>query len=225
MAIDEFQQIANFKDSKEFQKKLRGVWQHQHIVSYCLYGSRKHLLNELFEKQNYPSYKFGDIIHLDKISENEWIDYIMNRFQVTEKYISKEQASGICKWVESHSSYVQQLSWLVWLRVNKQTTSDDLLMGLNDLIEQNSLLYQREVEYLSAYQMNFLKAISNGVTKEFNRKSILETYNLGTSANITRLKKSLIDRELIDYNKDGFYFTDPVFKLWFKKEILRKPII
>ena len=47
VCIDEFQQIAEFKDSKTFQKRLRTVWQLQKSVSYCLFGSKKHLMNDL----------------------------------------------------------------------------------------------------------------------------------------------------------------------------------
>lgn len=54
VCIDEFQQIAEFKDSKTFQKRLRSVWQLQKSVSYCLFGSKKHLMNELFEKRVFP---------------------------------------------------------------------------------------------------------------------------------------------------------------------------
>lgn len=35
-------------------------------VSYCLFGSKKHLMNELFEKKSLPFYKFGDAIYLPK---------------------------------------------------------------------------------------------------------------------------------------------------------------
>lgn len=40
VCIDEFQQIAEFKDSKTFQKRLRSIWQLQKSVSYCLFGSK-----------------------------------------------------------------------------------------------------------------------------------------------------------------------------------------
>ena len=92
VCIDEFQQIAEFKDSKTFQKRLRTVWQLQKSVSYCLFGSKKHLMNELFEKKSLPFYKFGDAIYLQKIGTTDWIDYIRRRFEVTGKQISKELA-------------------------------------------------------------------------------------------------------------------------------------
>ena len=45
VCIDEFQQVGEFPDSVGFQKKARGVWQLQKNVSYCLFGSKKHMMN------------------------------------------------------------------------------------------------------------------------------------------------------------------------------------
>ena len=92
VCIDEFQQIAEFKDSKTFQKRLRTVWQLQKSVSYCLFGSKKHLMNELFEKKSLPFYKFGDAIYLQKIGTADWVSYICSRFQATGKEISEALA-------------------------------------------------------------------------------------------------------------------------------------
>ena len=89
VCIDEFQQVAEFKDSKTFQKRLRSVWQLQKSVSYCICGSKKHLMNELFEKKSYPFYKFGDAVYLSKIGTRDWVEYICRRFEVTGKHISE----------------------------------------------------------------------------------------------------------------------------------------
>lgn len=110
VCIDEFQQIAEFKDSRTFQKRLRSVWQLQKSVSYCLFGSKKHLMNELFEKKSLPFYKFGDAIYLPKIGTSDWVDYICGRFEATGKQISRELAGKICQIEDNHSSYVQQLA-------------------------------------------------------------------------------------------------------------------
>ena len=52
ICIDEFQNCQSFKESKLFQKRLRTEWQHHQRVTYCLYGSRQHMMAELFEKQS-----------------------------------------------------------------------------------------------------------------------------------------------------------------------------
>jgi hypothetical protein len=216
VCIDEFQQIADFSDSKAFQKKLRSVWQLQHDVSYCLYGSKKHLMSELFSKQSMPFYKFGDMLFLQKISETLWIPFIQQRFIQSGKAISAELAARICQTVENHSSYVQQLSWLVWVRTEKKATEADFNAALTDLINQNSTLYYTYSEGLSALQINFLRAVADGVHTSFSRNEIIAKYHLGTSSNIARLKKSLENKELIDVYPNNITFNDPVFRLWLK---------
>jgi len=66
-----------------------------------------------------------------------------------------------------------------------------------------------------------LYAIADGVISEFTRGEILTRYQLGTSANIRRLKSSLENKELIDISGKTVNFNDPVFKLWFKKNVRR----
>ena len=220
ICIDEFQQISDFEDSKTFQKKLRSVWQLQQHVSYCLFGSKKHLMNELFEKKNLPFYKFGDAIYLAKIETKYWIEYICKRFENTGKHISPELAEEICRLVDNHSSYVQQLSWLLWIRTINTATTEQLSYALEDLLDQNNILFQSETENLSAYQMNFLKAIVDGIHTKFSSKEVISKYNLGTSANIVRLKNALLQKELIETNGKEIVLADPVFEVWFKKEML-----
>lgn len=219
ICIDEFQQIAEFDDSKTFQKKLRTIWQLQKLTSYCLFGSKKHLMNELFEKKSLPFYKFGDVMYLPKIGKPDWIEYICKQFRQTGKEISAEQAGQICDLTENHSSYVQQLSWLVWLHTEQTVNAQSIDEAVEDLLAQNSILYQRETENLSSYQMNFLRAMVDGVDSEFSRKEVIDTYRLGSSANVQRIKKALAQRELIDIEGRKVVLNDPVFKLWLEREI------
>ncbi|MBN2863577.1 MAG: ATP-binding protein, partial [Bacteroidales bacterium] len=67
ICIDEFQNISEFTDPVAFQKQMRAHWQHHHNVSYCLYGSKRHMMMDVFESPSMPFYKFGDIIFLEKI--------------------------------------------------------------------------------------------------------------------------------------------------------------
>ena len=219
ICIDEFQQISDFEDSKTFQKKLRTVWQLQQHGSYCLFGSKKQLMNELFEKKNLPFYKFGDAIYLTKIETKYWIEYICKRFENTGKHISPELAKEICRLVDNHSSYVQQLAWLLWIRTTDIATEEQLTHALEDLLDQNNILFQSETENLSAYQMNFLKAVIDGIHSKFSSKEIILKYNLGTSANIVRLKSALLQKELIETDGKEIILADPVFGVWFKKEV------
>lgn len=219
VCIDEFQQIGEFKDSKTFQKRLRSVWQLQKHVAYCLFGSKKHLMNELFERKSLPFYKFGDTVYLQKIATADWVGYIRSRFEATGKSIPAELAEEICRRVDNHSSYVQQLAWLVWTRTGKEATRQELEAAFQDIIDQNTPLFEKQTESLTSFQMNFLRAIIDGVHSEFTTQEVMRKYQLGSSANVSIIKRALIKKELIEIDKRKAVIPDPIMKVWLQREL------
>jgi len=224
ICIDEFQNFSAFKEPQLFQKRLRTEWQHHQRVTYCLYGSRQHMMAELFEKQSMPFYKFGDVLYLPKISRIDWIHFIRRQFSRTKKNIAEEHANIIAAVVQDHSYYVQQLSYLVWTTTHKNVTEEIIQFAVDNLLAQNAILYLRDTEELTQPQHNFLKAVASGIHTGLSSKEVVYEYRLGTSANVSKIKKALLLKELIDEQPGNIQFLDPVYELWFKKNILRQEI-
>lgn len=218
VCIDEFQQIGEFPDSLKVQKKMRGIWQLQNNVSYCLFGSKKHLLTNLFQSKRMPFYQFGDIMFLQPIPTEDWIPFIRQKFEEKKMSISDDLIEKICSTVQNQSSYVQQLAWNVMLNTTKKADEAALETAIEDLLNQNSLLFLQQIENLTAYQMNFLKAVAKGVHTDFTSREVLSTYDLGSKSNVSRIKTVLTQKELIEKTSNGIVLTDPVFELWFTKE-------
>lgn len=220
ICIDEFQQIGEFPDSLTVQKKMRGVWQHQTNVSYCLFGSKKHLMSNLFQNRRMPFYQFGDMMYLDKISTEDWTEYIRSRFAIKGKKISEEHCAEICRITDNYSSYVQQLSWNVLMEAEDRVTEYDVEAATNTLIAQCDALFVQQISGLTTYQMNFLRAVYAGYHTDFGGREVMDEYNLGSKSNISRIKSTLIEKELIEKRKDGFYFADPIFRIWFERAVI-----
>ena len=85
------------------------------------------------------------------------------------------------------------------------------------LMSQCSGLFEQQIQGLTSYQLNFIRALCRGVHTDFGSKAVLEEYNLGTKSNISRIKTALLERELIDVTEDGIFLEDPVFKLWMNR--------
>lgn len=217
ICIDEFQQIGEFPESLTVQKRLRGVWQLQQNVSYCLFGSKKHLLTNIFQRKDMPFYQFGDAIYLSIIETKNWVPFICQKFQKQNLIISEDLAKRICIEVENYSSYVQQLAWNVMLNTNHEVTEEIIEKAMNELIAQNSALFMQQTEGLSSFQMNMLRAIASDIHNGFTTKKVLAEYNLGTKSNISRIQKTLIDRDLVELREEGLFINDPVFKKWFRR--------
>lgn len=216
ICIDEFQSIADFENPLAFQKKLRSNWQKHSHVSYCIYGSKRHMLLDIFTNSSMPFYKFGTILFLEKIPTAVWQEFIVRRFSETNKKISRENAGLIAELVENHPYYVQQLAQQSWLLCNKTCYKTTVEEAYQNIINQLSLLFVNLVENMPTSQLNFIKALLSG-EKQLSSQQTLRKYNLGTSANVIRIRKNLLEREIIDITPGGIELQDPMFKGWFKQ--------
>ena len=217
VCIDEFQNLNNFAESLLFQKRLRSAWQYHKNAAYCLFGSKRHMLMNLFENKSMPFYKFGDVFYMEKIKKDDLASFVLEKFAQTNKFIDRKIAGKIVDFMQCHPYYVQQLAHLIWINTTKKVTESIFNNALHDLLNQNSLLFEREIEGLSNTQVNFLKVISKGKRSRLSSSEILNKYKLGSSANVVKIKKALMKREIIDVIGSQVFFIDPAFELWFKK--------
>ena len=221
ICFDEFQNIAGFENPLALQKKLRSHWQKHQNVSYCLYGSKRHMMMDIFTSASMPFYKFGDIMFLEKITEDKWVTFLQEKFSETKKKIHEQEARLIAQLVENHPYYVQQLAQLSWLRTKTTCKKSAIIEAHDMLMLQLSLLFQNITDSLSTMQVNFLKALIVGEEK-LSSKVVLDSYQLGSSANIAQLKKALANREIIDIVGAKIDFTDPVYKRWLEKYYFKR---
>lgn len=225
VCIDEFQNITSFTDNLSFQKRLRSYWQHHNDVTYCLYGSKRSLLTQMFEKRSMPFYKFGDVVYLNKISAQDWIPFITNAFTKTKKKIKPEQVNKIIDTMQCHPYYIQQLCYLLWTRSGKIVKDEELALSIDDLVNQNANLFEREVEAMSNSKIAIVRAIAAGVSTGLSSGDVIAEYKLGSSANVTKTLKALDLDELIDKRNGAYFLIDPAFELWFRRRFLGKKII
>ena len=220
IGLDEFQNIGQYSNYPEFEKKLRSVWQRQKKVTYCLYGSKRHMMTDIFNNPSKAFYRFGELILLQKIATKEWIKYIIDNFKKTGKVITKSQAEKISILMDNHPWYVQQLAHYVWMKTPKNTTDTIIEEALNEIIDVNKPFFQFQIEQLSNTQINLLKAVAHGETK-LTSGAVMQKYKLGTPRNVSKNKNSLIQKDIIDIQSNKkIIFLDPVFQLWFEQDYL-----
>ncbi|MBR9860601.1 ATP-binding protein [bacterium] len=220
MCIDEFQNLADFDKDYELQKLLRSHWQHHSAVNYILYGSKRSLMNRFFTEQNLPFYGFGDLMFLSKIEKKEWTSYIQKRFLLFNKSVDENVAEEIADLMDCHSYYVQQLAYVTFLNCDRHAGKKELDQAVEIMLYQNQILYRKIIDDLSAHQIEYLRALTEGVT-QFYKKKNLKNYNLGSIGNIKRIKEALEQKEVLDYFEGNPLFLDPGFALWFRKWYLK----
>ena len=217
VCIDEFQQLANLPEYKNMEGMMRSVWQQQQLTTYCLYGSKRNMMLNIFNNSNSPFYRFGQVIFMQKIAKEHWIPFIQSSFEKTGKSISKELADRICDTVVCHSCYLQQLCYFIWSFTASEVTEEVLSLGLKQVLNINTPMFQNLKESLSFTQIEMLKAIAHG-EQHFSSQAVKQIYNLGNPNTIVKNKKTLQNKDIIEKEKENFAFVDPIYRLWFKQE-------
>ena len=215
ICIDEFQNLNTFKDSESFEKTLRSSWQHHKHVNYCLYGSKRHMMEDIFNKKISAFYRFGEVIMLQKIEQKHWTPFLIKAFNSLKISITEEVANYISDMVKCHSYYLQQLSYTISNSGVKVVTVEVVDEAFKTIINTNALFYEREVEWLSTTQINLLKAIADGHT-QLSSIHTMSLYKIGTPRNISKNKTILEHMDIIDIANKKIEFLDPVFEKWFK---------
>jgi hypothetical protein len=221
ICLDEFQNLSSFNEFLKFEKKLRAYWQRHKLVTYCLYGSKRHMMTDIFNNSAKPFYRFGDIMLLQKIETKKWIAFICNGFANTEKQIDENIAVIIPSLMKNHSWYVQQLAHYTWNLTESKATVNEINTALKELINANSPLYQKEVESISHTQLNLLKAVTKGEI-QFTSAAVMKKHALGTPRNVSKNKTILINSDMIHEVNGVYEFVDPAFELWFKKQFFNQ---
>ena len=221
ICVDEFQNIAEFTDPDYFQKKLRSHWQLHQNVAYCLYGSKRHMMMEVFTDSSKPFYKFGNLMFLNKIETPCLVEFFKSRFADTGKSIDDEASHLIAKLVDNHPYYAQQLAQLSWLRTKEVCTVEIVREAHTALVEQLSLLFVTITETLTTQQLNYLKALIAG-EKAISSTEVMHRYQISSTTSISRSKAALVKNDILDNKAGEISFQDPIYAYWLKTEYFTK---
>ena len=221
ICVDEFQNISEFTDADYLQKKLRSHWQRHQSVAYCLYGSKRHMMMEVFTNSSKPFYKFGNLMFLDKIDTHCLVEFFQRRFADTNKRINDDAANLIVQLVENHPYYAQQLAQQSWLRTKDVCRVEIVREAHAALVEQLSLLFVTITETLTTQQLNYLKALIAG-EKAISSTDVMHRYKISSTTSIARSKAALIKNDILDNKAGEISFQDPIYAYWLKTEYFAK---
>ena len=217
VCVDEFQNIAEFTDPDYFQKRLRSHWQQHQHVAYCLYGSKRHMMLEVFTNSSKPFYKFGNLIFLNKIETSHLVEFFQSRFADTNKRITEEASALIAALTDNHPYYAQQLAQLSWLRTEDVCTAEIVREAHAGLVEQLSLLFVTITETLTTQQLNYLRALIAG-EKSISSTEVMHRYRISSPTSIARSKAALVKNDILDNQAGCYSFQDPIYAYWLKTQ-------
>jgi len=208
--LDEFQEIVNL----ELEAKLRSIIQmHSNKISYIFMGSKKSLLNQMFMDKSRPFYKSVKHFAIKEINKSSWYDFIIGKFNQTNKVIDKKYIDEIIAITKGFPYYTQQFAYEIWNITINSVTDEIFSNALKIIISREEDLFTLEWDNITPNQKKAIRIIIDKDGTNLYDEQYLAKYHIKTGSIQTALK-ALVQKDIIDKSEDKYYFQDPLFKYY-----------
>ncbi len=222
LAIDEFQQIAEFGELR-MDAVLRTELQHSSKVRVIFSGSQRHILLDLFNNAKNPFYGSADQMELKRIDRQTYAEWARSIFKRHKRTLKEEEALFCYDLCRGHTYYVQVLFNRLFAdgRPPMRDTIVDILLRI--VREQDAIMATLR-SALTRNQWDLFAAISKeGEVDTPTGAAFMKKYDLPSSAALVTALQALIDRELVyisehssESGKPVYAPYNPFMAAWFK---------
>lgn len=217
IAIDEFQQIANYPEAGT-EAMLRSHIQFQQNIHFVFSGSKQHLMSEMFVSPKRPFYQSTDIMNLMPLDEGVYYEFANGFFKERGGTISEEVFHELYNMFDGYTWYIQSVLNRLYENYRKVESIEQLHGTVLAVIESKAPQYESLTQLITGNQFGLLKAIAKeGVVKEPTGKEFLKKYKLSSASSVKTALESLLDKELIYMQSGGYIVYDRFLSIWLSR--------
>ncbi|MBR5081937.1 MAG: ATP-binding protein [Bacteroidales bacterium] len=216
VAIDEFQQIANYPE-KGVEALLRSYIQFSH-AGFIFSGSRQHLMAEMFSSPKRPFFQSTEFVNLQPLPETTYYDFSHRFFEKRKGNLSEEVFHEVYQRFSGHTWYVQ----FVMNRLYETTKRADSIEQSNQVIisvvDTLAPQYEMMMTLLTINQVNLLKAIAKEHKIDKPQSvEFIKKYNLSSPSSVKTALDVLVDKELVYPDPNGYIVYDHFMAIWLRR--------
>ena len=218
ICLDEFQQISQFNGGS-VENALRNQVQKQREVGYVFAGSQPSLMQEMLSSRR-PFHKAGPQMFLDKISAEDWREFIFRQFRRRSRALDDSALETLLKAADLIPYDVQRIAHELWdyaeFADKRHLGASDVNYVIDSLVRSQSTYYELLWEQLSARQRAVLQALAHRGASNIYSQEIREEFRLGPASTVQKALQSLDSKDVLDRYKGQFFFLDPLFPNWIR---------
>ena len=221
ICLDEFQQIELF-GGPAVENVLRNEVQRQRNIGYVFSGSQPSLMEEILSAGR-PFHKAGPTIFLDKIAAEAWHEFIKIQFRNRRRKISEEALKRLVDAADLIPYDVQRIAHELWdyaeLRNKAALDVPDVDAVVGELVRGQAEYFERLWEQLTSRQRAVLQALSQQGPADLHSQAGREQYRLGPASTVQKALQALDSQDIIDRYHGDYFFVDPLFANWIRRNI------
>lgn len=220
VTIDEFQQIADYKEGKKHIATLRTLVQSCVKTRFIFSGSNRRMMSKLFNSPSEPFFMSSSPIMLEPINKEKYVEFVSAHFGEADKPITTESIEYVYERFDGHTWFIQYVFNRLYEMSGKDTPATKELAdeAVSYILSLFSPMFKEIFVRMSEKQRALLVAISKErkVTAPTGEEFISK-YFLRSASAVQGAMRPLIEDETIAFNNGLYFITNRFFSLWLSR--------
>jgi hypothetical protein len=223
MVFDEFQEVLALDG--RYPNLMRAVFQTQPEVSHVYLGSKRHLLERIFNDKNEPFWRSAKQLELGLISPEKFAPFLRDRFAATGKGIDELALGRLLEVTGGHPYATQELAYFVWELVPPRGEAGpfDAEEALVRVLRSEHNHFVQVWDEAPRPQRLLLVALADEPTSAVYGAPYHERHELPPNPTLQTALKGLLRKELVGRNDERDYCViEPFLSEWLRREQLAR---
>jgi uncharacterized protein len=218
LVLDEFQEVVEI--DRRLPNLMRAVFQRQPEVAHVYLGSKRHMMQRIFNDENEPFWRSAKQVELGVIASEPFAAYIRHQFERTDRYVAAEAIGAILDSTGGHPYATQELCYFAW----QETAADEraeaahveaaLTKVLRSEHAHFSLLWERASGVQRLLLTELAREPGRPLTGDYRRR-----HNLPAPSTIQRAVEALERDELIARDRGSVRIVEPFLAAWLMRDM------
>jgi hypothetical protein len=212
--FDEFQEITDI--DPKLPTLMRAVFQEQTEVAHVYAGSRRDMMQRLFNDRNEPFYKSAKVMEIGAISPDLFKHFVKERFDSTDRGIADVVLDELLSITAGHPYGTQEFAYALWEEVPTGFTAaaTDLQAALRAVLRAENAHFTLLWEKSSRAQRLVLQALALEPGR-VQSAAYRNTFGLPAASTVQRAIEALTHDQLVARRPDGAHeIVEPFLREW-----------
>jgi hypothetical protein len=213
LILDEFQEIVDIEPN--LPRLMRSVFQQQPEVAHIYLGSKRHMMEQIFNDENEPFWRSAKQMELGVIDARPFGEYIGRQFERTGKSIAPQAIDAILETTHGHPYATQELCYFAWqdTPAGATATAERVVGAVTKVLNSEHAHFSLVWEDATAHQRLLLRALAkepgHPVSADYRRR-----HALPGASSVQRALGGLEKAELVGRRRGEAWISEPFLAQW-----------
>lgn len=220
VVFDEFQEVLAL--DPHLPRVMRSIFQMQPEVAHLYLGSKRSMMERLFNDANEPFWRSAKQMELGPIPAAEFASFLVERFEQTGRRLPRPVADGVLAATGGHPYATQELAYALWEETPRGRAANDAFAAraLEHVLHGENAHFSLVWEHASPAQRLVLQALALEPTTRLTGREYRNRHGLPGSSSVARAVEALVEDELLRQVEPGHYvIAEPFLTEWLRRRL------